>query len=666
MSERVGPARGTSWVASLVCTLLFVAVALAEFAAAAESIDTAATHFVAARKAVVAFDAVSAGPPAPNSPLWQTVALPDVVRRAWAVKGASADSRSMAWYVVSTPTRPPARQATPMALYVVRAIAGPVQVWQWQDERWQPIFDNQPWALEQWNRSLLVPVPPLAVADLPLTLAVGVPFRNGRFRALSSLWVGPLTELRQRADTRTTLQQTLPEAASIAMAALGLLSLAVWARRRLESAYLYFGIASIVWPMRNLHHFINLPRDPAWSEWFWWMTSASVSWVMLAMYFFAFRFDTRRWPGAERGLVIFVAAGAMLTLPAWGYDALIVQQAANLIVALLITGLMSLRAWQGGSRELRAIVAALWASFGFAVHDWLLVAMLITPESVYLLPYGSMLVISSFLYAAMRRFVSAVEQVEAANTLLASKLADRELELEARHLQLGRIEREQAVLVERQRLMRDMHDGVGSTLIATLRVAESGLNPREDLVDLLRMAIEDLRLAIDSLEPIEHDLSTLLATLRVRVGRRLEAAGLRMKWAMDDLPPLPWLEPGQAMQILRLLQESLTNVIKHANARNVTFSATCIDNSVVVRVADDGNGFEPALAAGGRGIPGMVQRAIGLGALFQIESAPGHGCVLSIRLPLVRPSPGAGVDFTSLVPTYAPSSRSKLRLLRTG
>jgi signal transduction histidine kinase len=395
-------------------------------------------------------------------------------------------------------------------------------------------------------------------------------------------------------------------------------------------------VASLLWPLRNLHQFINLPEDPMVSEWFWWMTGASVSWVMLATYLFAFRFDVRRKPLLERGLVLFVLLGGLLTLPTWHSDALVLQHAVNLIVGLLVTVVLSTLAWRGGSRELRVIVVALWTSLAFAVHDWLLVAMLITPESVYLLPYGSMFVTGSFLYAAMRRFVGAVEQVEAANTVLAAALEDREQQLEANHLQLRRIERDQAVLIERQRLMREMHDGVGSTLITTLRVVEAGAYSREGVADLLRLAIEDLRLAIDSLEPMEHDLATLLATLRERVGRRLDGAGLQLKWVMDDLPALPWLDPTQALQILRLVQEALTNVIKHAHAKRVCIAASVIDASVWVRVSDDGIGFESSCATSGRGLPSMRLRALALGAQFSLDSVPGSGSTVSIRLPLQR------------------------------
>jgi len=194
-------------------------------------------------------------------------------------------------------------------------------------------------------------------------------------------------------------------------------------------------------------------------------------------------------------------------------------------------------------------------------------------------------------------------------------------------------EQERTLLLERQRLMRDMHDGVGSHLIALLRLADSGAGG-EAMADLLRSAIEDLRLTIDSLEPLEHDLATLLATLRTRVGRRLETAGLKLEWHMADMPPLPWLEPALALQVLRLIQEAMTNVIKHAQARTLSLSAHQQGDALEVRIEDDGCGFDAAVPRAGRGLASMRRRAQTLGAALHWVSTSGEGTRVCLRLPL--------------------------------
>ncbi|MCE4553853.1 sensor histidine kinase [Roseateles cellulosilyticus] len=216
------------------------------------------------------------------------------------------------------------------------------------------------------------------------------------------------------------------------------------------------------------------------------------------------------------------------------------------------------------------------------------------------------------------------------NRLAADTLAEA---LRVQQQRVHEAERERALLMERQRLMRDIHDGVGSHLIMLLRLAESGADG-PTLAELLRGAIDDLRLTIDSLEPLEHDLATLLATLRTRLGHRLEVAGLKLDWAMADMPPLPWLEPAQALQLLRLIQEAMTNVIKHARARTLSLSAAHVGDALEVGIRDDGCGFDTAAPRVGHGLPSMRQRARALGATLQWDSTPGAGTCVTLRLPL--------------------------------
>ncbi|WP_275431263.1 hypothetical protein, partial [Klebsiella pneumoniae] len=78
--------------------------------------------------------------------------------------------------------------------------------------------------------------------------------------------------------------------------------------------------------------------------------------------------------------------------------------------------------------------------------------------------------------------------------------------------------------------MQDMHDGLGSSLVSTLRMVEHGHIDEADIAQLLKGCIDDLKLTIDSMEPVETDLLLLLGTLRFRLQPRLEATGIRLRW----------------------------------------------------------------------------------------------------------------------------------------
>lgn len=541
------------------------------------------------------------------------------------------------WYRVDYVV--PAGVEGALALYVPRITGGAVQVVQHDGTHWRLAWDGAERWREQWNRPIFVDLGAAPAAGSTLHLAVGLIRYDAGQHRVSRIDVGPRELLARRDGWRRALQLTAPEVGSLTFLALGLFALLFWLRRRHEQAYLLFFFSSVVWTLRSLHYFIDMPADHQAYIWFWWATNASLSWVMMLIYLFAFRFDARSYPRVERALVVFVVVMSLAAMPlSWSpLSSLVQQHLVNAIVALVVTVWLSVVAWRGGGPELRVIVAVLWLSEVLGAHDLLMIAGVVVPvESIYLLPFATVLVLLSFLFAVQRRYLAAIEQVEQVNAGLEERLAEREAELRANHERLRLVEREQALLLERQRLMRDMHDGLGSTLMSSLVLAEQGRLAQDAVAALLRECVDDLRLVIESLEPIEHDLVTLLASLRHRLGRRLEAAGLAMRWEVEDLPPLPWLNPPDALQVLRIVQEVLTNVLKHAAARTVRIATAQADGGVRVLIEDDGRGFEPGDAGGGRGLRHLAQRAARLGGRLAIDSAPGRGTRVRLDLPLQR------------------------------
>jgi signal transduction histidine kinase len=171
-------------------------------------------------------------------------------------------------------------------------------------------------------------------------------------------------------------------------------------------------------------------------------------------------------------------------------------------------------------------------------------------------------------------------------------------------------------------------------LLTTLAAIEKDNLPQAAVADALRVCIEDLRLVIDSLEPVAHDLVTLLATIRYRLGQRLDAAGLELLWEIGDLPPLPWMEPPDALNVLRLVQEALVNVLKHAKATSVRVATRNLGHHVEIHIEDNGCGFDPKTITPGRGMHSQTRRTERLGGELQIESTPGRGTLLHLQLPI--------------------------------
>lgn len=257
------------------------------------------------------------------------------------------------------------------------------------------------------------------------------------------------------------------------------------------------------------------------------------------------------------------------------------------------------------------------------------------------LQIGSALEMLLLAFALAYRFnmirSKATEEVKQANASLEQRLQAREAELVQSHERLRDIEQRQTLSQERQRLMQDMHDGMGSSLTSALRVVERGQLDEAEVAQVLKGCIDDLKLAIDSMEPVDADLLLLLATLRFRLGPRLESTGIALRWEVQDLPALDWLDPKNSLHILRILQEAFSNIIKHTNATEIRVATGADADGVVVTVTDNGQGFvvESALESGGKGLSNQMRRAQAIGAEVRWNSNEA-GTRLTLRLPIKR------------------------------
>lgn len=563
---------------------------------------------------------------------WRHVALPDVQARPGAAMVGDAGGYEMRWYRLHIP---PGGEE-PMALYLPRLVTLSAAVLARRGAGWQLLLDNQAAEREQWVQPLWLPLPGASEHGLELVVALPVP--AGSYHAVSRIWVGPRDVLEKRWQWRLRIQSGLPQAVSLTLAVLGLFALMLWLRRPGEAIYGLFAASAAAWMVRCLHYYVSLPESPWGQDWFWWATHASMAWIMLTALLFALRFASRREPRLERALFGCVLFVSLFSMPLWlrQLDMVVLQYTVTAVVAAVGVAWVCRLAWRERRPELRVMAVALVSGIVLGAHDLAVLAGWAWPEHVFLIPVAALIVMVSFLYAVQRRYVGAVEQFQAENSQLQENLDEQVSVLQAQNAQLREVERQQALLLERQRIMADMHDGLGSSLLSALVAMEQGSMSHEQCVEVLRECVDDLRLVIDSLEPVGHDLVSLLATMRYRLGKRLQVGGLKLEWDVQDLPPLDWLEPPDALHVLRLMQEALNNVLKHAGASRVRMVTRHHGSYVEIRVEDDGAGFELQNVQHGRGLKSQIKRAQRLGGKLRIDSTPGLGTRLSLRLPVER------------------------------
>ncbi len=202
----------------------------------------------------------------------------------------------------------------------------------------------------------------------------------------------------------------------------------------------------------------------------------------------------------------------------------------------------------------------------------------------------------------------------------------------------------QAVVDERARLSREIHDGLAQTL-AFLKIQAAQMQnylsrgETERLTSTLQASYRTLSDAyIDARQAIENLRRTpsvgLTDWVRQVAADYEQSTG--QKVALDEFNLSTEYSPNVQAQLIRIIQEALSNVRKHAGAQNVSIRGIQTLDSVLIEVRDDGRGFAPEQVDGSLrfGLRGMHERAESIGADFQIASQPGAGAVLSLRLPV--------------------------------
>jgi signal transduction histidine kinase len=209
-------------------------------------------------------------------------------------------------------------------------------------------------------------------------------------------------------------------------------------------------------------------------------------------------------------------------------------------------------------------------------------------------------------------------ELEAAEMLLTESL-------ERRHAE----QTQALLLVERERLMRDLHDGLGNRLTAALAQACDAATPPAALEGNLREALSELRLVLTSMDDVGEDLAQGIAGFLPQLQRQLGTQGVTLECDVADLLPVPGLRTGHVQHVLRILQEAAMNAARHSGAKLVRIEAPPDTRRIVVRDRGRGGAVEKP---GSLGLRTMQARALAMGATLAIATGA-EGTEVTLALP---------------------------------
>lgn len=435
-------------------------------------------------------------------------------------------------------------------------------------------------------------------------------------------------------------------AAFIATLLLAIFMGTIWLVRRQLHEYGWIALAFFAY-LLFLSSFIR-DSAPTNNDLYSWTFLLGRSVFLLSFMLFIHRFLNMNRLILERSMIIFYvllySAGLFLISIGhflWFRSAILSLVAPIELILLGYFAFVTLNALrQNNTSYLHWFFSGSLLGFTLGIHD-LLVVLSIKHwliQDFYISQYAVIFVVLGYGGVMVHRVARALLNSEELNEELSLQLAlktedlKREAELRIAH------QKELALAEERQRILADMHDGVGGQLTTLLaasrqRHKKSQADQNHFTVELEQI-IADLRLVLDTMSPAGEELIATLARLRERYQPLFRQVGINLIWSIDhQIEELP-LPPSQVINVLRFVQEALQNVVKHAQADQTEFRLVIQENQVLITINDNGRGSNQENT--GYGLQTMKLRAQKLAGTFTTRKISPSGLSVRLQFPIPK------------------------------
>lgn len=485
-----------------------------------------------------------------------------------------------------------------------------------------------------WNTPLLLRVPSVALHEGVNTLVIRVRAADRHNGGLAPFLIGPAGALESIAARSSFWRITFVNMLVAGMFALAFAVMMVWIRRPDRLEYLYFSLGAIGCAIASLNMTVSNPLmdDETWEV----IAHIGLHGGVACLALFGWEFAQVGSSMKRRlmtGLVLldltalYLLEGTALRVAVSVFSLLIFTAALVAFVPLVR------RLQQRPATDFLVFGIAAAFSIGIGAYDFLVVSGFMPYDAPYGLPYVWPVLLGAFAWLIAGDYARTQRELTLLNDELGLRVEAREKALLETHERLRAVERARVSAEERSRVLRDMHDGVGSHLATALRQLESGRSSNGDVASTLRDSLDYLKLSIDAMTVNAGDVNALLAALRYRLAPRLDSAGLQVLWQVEELPI--WETDGDEESIRHLqylLFELLSNIVQHARASRISVDAAVVDDAIEIGITDDGCGVPPGVE-----LKSSTQRASSLGARLDVQTGAWGTCV-RIRLPRSRAS----------------------------
>lgn len=468
--------------------------------------------------------------------------------------------------------------------------------------------------------------------------------------SLQAMLIGPDNVVTDQYQSYFFWSKSLTDATNLLCLIAGILFLSLWQVAKDEPLYQLGGATVFAW---GILYNLALVREIPVYLYFPWrcLLYIATAALVLSMTRFALQLcEYPMTPGYYRAQhIVAVMAPALFLLLRWPATPWLDTYWVAIMLGFYIHALsrLALVSFRQSQPMCQLLLGQSILCLVFAAHDYAVQAGLLAryqdilvklhfPELLVGNIYLSHLSIPMLLFVVGAILVS--RQAQNVSNLMRAKenleraVVNKEHQLQAQYKTQQQLERVNAAHAERQRIIRDLHDGVNSQLLLGFSMASRGTGSVTSYAAIFEACLDEIRLIIDTAYMgQEVDLTGAVAHLCHRMQPRFETLGINLTWVPESdssggAMPESNLEPRQLLQILRIVQECLSNTLKYAKASEVQVSVKYLARQLKITVHDNGQGFEigtddQRFKSKQRGITNMKKRAQQIAAGLEISSS---------------------------------------------
>ncbi|SPU49634.1 sensor histidine kinase [Bordetella trematum] len=564
---------------------------------------------------------------------WQTVTLPHAWRSLWPAH------RGSVWYRMDWSSSCGGAMAVGLTLESV-VMAG--EVYSNDDLIWRDASLVEPLS-RSWNMPRHWVLPASSLREGVNTLWFRVSGSAELSAGLGSVHLGPVPAMQALSEDLWWRNRSLYALNLVVSLAMGGLFFCIWVVRRSQHDYGWYAAMALFWSLFIANVLLTSPWPLGSSE-----AMARANLMALVLYvacfcMFVWRFGEQRLPRLQRAL--WWVSAALLAMLAFAPDTYLRHA---LLIGVIVPALIffanclqfPFHAWRTRQTDHLVMAGGLLLFLLAGLHDFLLMFKLI-PGSVSYTAFTSVVAMLSMSAVLGMRIARNMSRVERFNQELAERVQQARAELRTSLALEHSLELANTRLQDRLQMAHDLHDGPGGSLMRMMALVEQAGEPLQNrqVLSILKQVRDDLRQTIDSgcSEGVQVPATPgeWIAPLRHRFTSLFDELDIRVRWELPEgWTALP--DAAQCQALTRLLEESLTNVIKHSRARHVVVALQqSAAGRLALRIEDDGVGFDVeavrrcGISVGMRSMQARIAR---VGGSLEVASRTGL-TVLTATLP---------------------------------